>query len=91
MAISGTVLVSVTYGLQTGVGFLLAYSRSAWIWEHAQDPQILRFMLQYGALAMAAYGIIKYLNGNPLVAASGLLVAPAAVILEITYEIVYGA
>jgi len=104
LGIGGTVFVSIFYGWQTGLGFLIASIASywsVWRWHRVVDSlgpdsvrqriPVARFILQFGLLAIIAYVIVKYLQVNRLVAVSGLLVGAAAVILEILYELAYGA
>ena len=104
LAIGGTVFVSIAYGWQTGVGFLVASIASYWsVWRWHRVVESLgpdtvrkripvsRFILQFLLLAAVGYVIVKYLEVNRLAAVSGLLVGAAAVILEIFYELVHGA
>jgi hypothetical protein len=99
----GTVLVTIRYGWQTGLGFLVAAIASYWSlgrWHHVVQslgPEkirvripVARFLLQFGLIAAVGYVIVKYLEVNRLAAVSGLLVGAAAVILEIFYELFYG-
>ncbi len=48
------------------------------------------FMVRFAAIAVIAYVIVKYLRVNLMAAAAGLLVAAAAVIAEIIYELIHG-
>ena len=104
LGIGGTVYVSIAYGWQTGLGFLVASIASYWsVWRWHRVVESLgpdsvreripvsRFILQFRLLAIVGYVIVKYLQVNRLVAVSGLLVGAAAVILEILYELAYGA
>lgn len=104
LGIGGTVFASISYGWQTGLGFLVASMASYWsVWRWHRVVESLgpdnvrkripvaRFILQFGLLALIGYVIVKYLQVNRLVAVSGLLVGAAAVILEILYELAYGA
>jgi len=104
LAIGGTVFVSIAYGWQTGVGFLVASIASYWsVWRWHRVVESLgpdtvrkripvsRFILQFLLLAAVGYVIVKYLEVNRLAAVSGLLVGAAAVILEIFYELAHGA
>ena len=104
LGIGGTVFVSISYGWQTGLGFLVASIASYWsVWRWHRVVQSLgpdsvrekipvnRFILQFVLLAVVGYVIVKYLQVNRLAAVSGLLVGAAAVILEIFYEIAYGS
>jgi hypothetical protein len=104
LAIGGTIFVSIAYGWQTGVGFLAASIASYWsVWRWHRVVESLgpdtvrkripvsRFILQFLLLAVVGYVIVKYLEVNRLAAVSGLLVGAAAVILEIFYELAYGA
>lgn len=103
LGIAGTVFVSIYYGWRTGLGFLvaaLASYWSLWRWHRVVDSlgpdsvrvkiPVRRFILQFGLLAVTGYVIVRYLEVNRLAAVSGLLVAAAAVILEILYELIYG-
>lgn len=102
--VAGTVLVSIAYGVRTGAGFLLgAIASYLGFWRQqrvveslgpakvARKPAVWRFVWQFAILAAAGYVIVKYLEVNRLAAVSGLLVAAAAVILEIFYELIYGS
>jgi hypothetical protein len=104
LGIAGTIFVSIYYGWQTGLGFLvaaLASYWSLWRWHRVVDSlgpdsvrvkiPVRRFILQFGLLAATGYVIVKYLEVNRLAAVSGLLVAAAAVLLEILYELIYGS
>ncbi|HYL37992.1 MAG TPA: hypothetical protein VEV17_18900 [Bryobacteraceae bacterium] len=104
LGIVGTVLVSLYYGWQTGLGFLIgatvSYSSlSRWhrvvesIGGGSPRPRmpVVSSIVQFGLLAIAAYVMVKYLQVNRLAAFSGLLVGAAAVIMVMLYELVYGA
>lgn len=104
LGMSGAIVVAVVCGWQSGLGFLLcaavSYS-SFWRQQRvveslgpeseARRPPVRRFLLQIAFFGAAAYVIVKYLEVNRLAAVSGLLVAAAAVLLEIIYELIYGA
>ena len=103
LGIGGTAFVSVLYGWQTGVGFLvgaLASYLSVLRWhrvveslgqENVRKPMpVAGFIVQLGLLTILGYVIVKYLEVNRLAAGLGLLVGAAAVILEILYQLFYG-
>ena len=104
LGVAGAIAVTLVYGWQSGLGFLLcaavSYS-SFWRQQRvveslgpetqARRPPLRRFLLQIAFFGAAAYVIVKYLEVNRLAAVSGLLVAAAAVLLEIIYELIYGA
>lgn len=104
LGIAGTVFVSISYGWQTGLGFLvgaIASYLSLWRWHRVVESlgsdsvrtrmPVISFILQFGLLAIAGYVILTHLEVNRLAAGLGLLVGAAAVILEILYELFYGA
>ncbi len=101
---AGTVAVTIVYGWQTGLGFLVTAAASYMgFWRQRRVVDSLapeqsrkrfptaRFILHFAIVVLAGFAIVKYLEVNRLAAVSGLLVAAAAVILEILYELIYGA
>ena len=101
---AGTIAVTIIYGWQTGLGFLVAATASYmgfWRQRRVVDSlapdrsrkrfPIARFILHFAIVGLAGFAIVKYLEVNRLAAVSGLLVAAAAVVLEILYELIYGA
>lgn len=97
---SGSLVALYARGWRDGLGFALgacvSYA-SFWRWrklveslgESPAQRRLLPLLLRFGALALAGYGIIKYLEVNPVAVLSGLLVSAAAVIVSIIFELIY--
>jgi len=100
LGILGAAALIATRGFRFGLGFLVgaAFSYlSFWRWQQVlkaigpgYKPQSSwRLMLRILLLVAVAYVIIKFLELSIAAAAMGLLVAAAAVIVEIIYELIY--
>src|SRR5713226_1391322 len=94
LGLAGAVILGMAKGIRVGGGFLMGAAvsyLSFWRWQQVvnalgpvpkyRSPMwlVLRFMV----LAAAAYGIIKFTGVNLTAALIGLLVAAAAVTIEI--------
>lgn len=96
----GTAAASVRLGWKFGVGFLLGAGLSYlsfWRWQRvvealgapSQGRLFVRMAARFLGLAAIAYGIVKYLEVNPVALFLGLLVSAAAVIVSILFELIY--
>lgn len=97
----GTLAITLRQGWKSGVGFLLGAGLSYlsfWRWQRlvetlgkASTARSFGLMAaRFLALAAAAYGIVKYLEVNPLAVLLGLLVSAAAVIVSLIVELIFG-
>ena len=100
LGVLGTGVSLIRQGWRFALGFVLGACMSYlsfWRWRQVVESlggepksrnvavMVLRFVL----LAGAAYGIIKYLEVNPVAVFLGLLVSAAAVIVSIFFELIY--
>lgn len=100
---AGAIAAVVLNGIQGGLGFLIGAAFSAlnfrWLKQlvhalGAKGPprrawRAVVFGLRYFLFGVAAYVIVKFFRINALSVLAGLLVAAAAVIAEIIYELIY--
>jgi hypothetical protein len=107
LAVVGTLIVTVVWGLRSGGGFLLG-SLGAWVnlrlliravdrigllalhgntkdLRPAQSGVVV--FIQLMALVLGAFVILRISGFNKIAVLCGFLVCPAAVILEILYEL----
>jgi ATP synthase I subunit len=100
LGIAGAAALTPFKGFRFGLGFLVGAGfsyLSFWRWQRvlqaigpSYKPQSSwTLMLRILLLIAAAYAIIKFLELSIAAAALGLLVAAAAVIVEIIYELIY--
>lgn len=102
LGVAGAIGVTVAKGYKSGVAFLIgsAISYTSFLgWRRLVDVLVPTgkkrsptfFVFRLAALVAIAYAIIKILGLNIAVAALGLLVSGAAVILELVYELIYAS
>ena len=100
LGLAGAVVLSVSRGFRMGGGFLVGAAASYlsfWRWQkvvEALGPSPVRrsawlLVFRFIALIAAGYVIIKLTGVNLAAALVGLLVAAAAVTIEIVYELIY--
>lgn len=96
----GAIASACRQGWRFAVGFLLGACMSYlsfWRWQKVVESiggeqkgrNIAGMVFRFVALAAAAYGIIKYLEVNPVAVFLGLLVSAAAVIVSLIFELIY--
>lgn len=96
----GAILLGISKGLGFGAGFLLGASLSYlsfWRWTKVVDAltgaskprSIGLWLLRFAVLIGAGYVIVKYLEVTPVAVFMGLLVSAAAVVISITYEVIF--
>ena len=98
---AGSVALGARQGWRFGLGFLLGAGLSYlsfWRWQKVVESlgetpgrqRAMGMVVRFGLLAAGAYGIIKYLEVNPVAVLFGLLVAAAAVLVSLVLELIYG-
>ena len=100
IAVLGSLVAAQRQGWRYGLGFLfgagLSYL-SLWRWQRVVEaigegevrkPAAASMLVRFALLAVAAYGIIKYLEVNPVAVLMGLLVSAAAVIVALFFELI---
>lgn len=96
----GAIVLGISKGSGFGAGFLLGASLSYvsfWRWTKVVDaltgaskPRSLGlWLLRFAVLIGAGYVIVKYLEVTPAAVFMGLLVSAAAVVISITYEVIF--
>jgi len=100
LALTGSAVLAIVKEIRIGLAFLIGATvsyGSFWGWRQLVDaltpgpkkrsavPFVVRILL----LIALAYAIIRFLGLNFAVAASGLLVSAAAVLLELIFELIY--
>ncbi len=96
----GAISVGISKGVAFGAGFLLGASLSYvsfWRWTKVVDaltgaskPRSLGvWLLRFAVLIGTGYVIVKYLEVKPVAVFMGLLVSAAAVLISITYEVIF--
>lgn len=94
-------VLAVRVGWRFGLGFLLGAAMSYlsfWRWQRVVESlggafegrSTALMVVRFALLVAAAYGIVKYLEVNPVAVFLGLLVAAAAVTVAIIFELFYG-
>ena len=103
LSLAGTVVALPVYSWRHSLGFLAgaAASLANFHWLHqltaslgpsaqgARRRVLLFLLLRYFLLGLGGYVIVKIFGLNLAAALVGLLVAVAAVIVEIVYELIY--
>lgn len=100
LGVTGALILGFTRGVRMGGGFLLGAAASYlsfWRWQkvvEALGPSPKRrsawlLVFRFVGLIAAGYVIIKLTGVNLAAALVGLLVAAAAVTIEILYELIY--
>ncbi len=101
IALVGSLALAQRLGWRYGLGFLfgagLSYL-SLWRWKRvveslgpaqtpAKTPAVASMLFRFALLVGAAYGIIRYLEVNPVAVLMGLLVSAAAVVVSLFFEL----
>ena len=100
----GFVFALLTKGWRFGLGFLLGACTSYlsfWRWRRVVETlgsdsksrrsitAMVGMVARFALLAAAAYAIVRYLEVNPVAVFLGLLVAAAAAIVSVVFELIY--
>jgi len=100
--VAGAVFAFFRFGPRDAAGFLLGSLASFFsFWRQkkvaeslgpenvAKRPPVMRFIVQFAALALTGYVIVKYLEVKAIAIVLGLLVTAAAALAEILYELIF--
>lgn len=103
LAVAGAMIAGSFFGLPAAGGFLIG-ALAAWfnlklieravdrlarqVMENPAKKRRAGVLLKFGALVLAAFVMISYSGFSMVAALLGFLVCPAAVILEMLYELV---
>jgi hypothetical protein len=100
LGVVGAVYLGFAKGLRFAGGFLLGCTASwlsFWRWSKVAESLgssgsngrgSVRWIIRFLAVAGVAYVIVKYLEVNVVAALAGLLVAAAAVVFEIVFQLI---